>query len=134
MRTGRSDVGSASQEIDANIEKPADWRGSTLSRRRGIVLASPGPGRGGGVEEALRATKSAGAVARRRRVHQGDLLERPVWPTFPKGAHIPDPMVLFHARMDSRTLRAIDLRERERVPEAALKALVREAADLRVRT
>jgi len=52
--------------------------------------------------------------------------------TFPKGAQLKDPKKLFNARPDSSRVRAIDFREGEKLPEAALKALIVEAVGLNV--
>jgi hypothetical protein len=52
--------------------------------------------------------------------------------TFPKGALIADPKKLFNARLDSKTNRAIDVREDEVVNDAAFAALIREAVRLNV--
>jgi len=52
--------------------------------------------------------------------------------TFPKGAQLKDPSKLFNARLNSRSVRAIDFREGEKVPEAALTALILEAVGLNV--
>ena len=60
----------------------------------------------------------------------GEMLRNAVRLTFPKGAKIKDPKKLFNARMDSSSVRAIDFREGEKVPEAALKSLIREAVGL----
>jgi hypothetical protein len=57
----------------------------------------------------------------------GEMLKNAVRLTFPKGAQLRDPKELFNARLDSKSVRAIDFREGVRLPEAALKALVREA-------
>jgi hypothetical protein len=54
----------------------------------------------------------------------GEMLKSAVRLTFPKGAQLKDPKQLFNARLDSKTVRAIDFRQGERVPEAALRALV----------
>ena len=43
-----------------------------------------------------------------------------------------DAKKLFNARMDSSSVRAIDFREGEKVPEAALRALILEAVGLNV--
>jgi hypothetical protein len=50
--------------------------------------------------------------------------------TFPHGALIKDPKKLFNARLDSKTVRAIDFYEGDAVNGGALKALLREAARL----
>jgi hypothetical protein len=43
-----------------------------------------------------------------------------------------DPKKLFNARLDSSSVRAVDFFEGEKVPEAALRALILEAVDLNV--
>ena len=62
----------------------------------------------------------------------GEMLKSAVRLTFPKGAKMKDPKKLFNARLNSGSVRAIDFREGEKVPEAALSALVREAVGLNV--
>lgn len=62
----------------------------------------------------------------------GEMLKNAVRLTFPKGAQVKDPKKLFNARLDSSSVRAIDFREGEKIPEAALKALILEAVGLNV--
>ena len=123
-------AGSASEEIDAIIRKSGDWRGETLSRLRGIVL-----GAGPAVVEEVKWKKPSrpegvpvwsldGIVC------IGEMLKNAVRLTFPKGAKLKDPKKLFNARMDSKSVRAIDFREGEKLPEAALRALIIEAVRL----
>ena len=50
--------------------------------------------------------------------------------TFPKGARIKDPKMLFNTRLESNTIRAIDFRESDTVEKAALKGLILDAAKL----
>jgi hypothetical protein len=125
-------AGSASQEIDAILEKSDDWRGETLARLRAIVL-----GAGPAVVEEVKWKKPSrpegvpvwsldGIVC------IGEMLKNAVRLTFPKGAKVTDPEKLFNARMDSSSIRAIDFHEGEKVPEAALQALIREAVDMNV--
>ena len=57
-----------------------------------------------------------------------DILKHAVRLNFPKGAQVKDPKKLFNTRLDSKTLRAIDFYEGGHLDEAALKALVQEAA------
>jgi len=127
-------VGSAPEEIDAIIRKSADWRGETLSRLRGIVL-----GAGPAVVEEVKWKKPSrpegvpvwsvdGIVC------IGEMLKNAVRLTFPKGAQLKDPKKLFNARLDSGSVRAVDFREGEKIPEAALKALIAEAAGLNIRS
>jgi hypothetical protein len=125
-------AGSASEEIDAIIGKSGDWRGETLSRLRGIVL-----GAGPAIVEEVKWKKpskpegvpvwSLGGI-----VCMGETLKSAVRLTFPKGAKIKNPQKLFNARMDSKSVRAIDFREGEKVPEAAVRALIIEAVGLNV--
>ncbi len=123
-------AGSASEEIDAIIRKSGDWRGETLSRLRGIVL-----GAGPAVVEEVKWKKPSrpegvpvwsldGIVC------IGEMLKNAVRLTFPKGAKLKDPKKLFNARMNSSSVRAIDFREGENLPEAALRALIIEAVRL----
>jgi hypothetical protein len=50
--------------------------------------------------------------------------------TFAKGASLDDPSGLFNSSLDGNTRRAIDIREGDRIDEAALKALIRAAVAL----
>ena len=125
-------TGGAPQEIDAIISNSSDWRGETLSRLRGIVL-----GAGPAVVEEVKWKKPSrpegvpvwsldGIVC------IGEMLKNAVRLTFPKGAQIEDPKKLFNARLTSNSVRAIDFREGQDVPEAALRALILEAVRLNV--
>ena len=130
--TGSTDESSSgvTEHIDAIIGKPGDWRGETLSRLRGIVLsADPAvvedvkwkkPSRPEGVP-----VWSVNGI-----VCIGEMLKSAVRLTFPKGAQVQDPKKLFNARLDSGSVRAIDFRAGEKVPEAALRALILEAVGL----
>jgi hypothetical protein len=127
-------VGHAAHEIDAIIGKSSDWRGETLSRLRDIILRA-----GPAVVEEVKWKKPSkpegvpvwsvdGIVC------IGETLKNAVRLTFPKGAQMKDPTKLFNARLDGNSVRAIDFREGEKVPEAALKALIVEAVGLNVRS
>jgi hypothetical protein len=48
----------------------------------------------------------------------------------PKGAAIKDPKTLFNARLDSKSVRAIDFHQGDAVVLASLKRLIREAVRL----
>jgi len=120
------------EEVDAIISKSDDWRGETLSQLRGIVL-----GAGPALVEEVKWKKpsrpegvpvwSLGGI-----VCIGEMLKNAVRLTFPKGAQVKDPKKLFNARLDSSGVRAIDFREGEKLPEAALRALILEAVRLNV--
>jgi hypothetical protein len=117
-----------SQQIEAIIAAPGDWRGETLAHLRAIITqADPAA-----VEE-VKWKKPSNPLGVPVWSHDGilcvaDTLKRAVRLTFPKGAQMKDPKGLFNTRLDSKTVRAIDFYEGERVAAAALKALIREAA------
>src|SRR6185436_11293267 len=50
--------------------------------------------------------------------------------TFAKGASLKDPKGLFNSSLEGNTRRAIDIREGEKVDEAAFKTLVKQAVAL----
>ena len=121
---------SASQQIDAIIQEPGDWRGKKLSQLRALIQkADPVL-----IEEVKwkKPSKPSGVPVWS---HDGilcvaDTLKNAVRLTFPKGAQIKDPKKLFNTRLDSNTVRAIDFHEDDTVDEAALKALILEAVRL----
>ncbi len=119
---------SASQEIDAIIKQPGDWRGKKLALlRASIKKADPA------VVEEVKWKKPSRPSGVPVWSHDGiicvaDTLKNAVRLTFPKGAQIRDPKKLFNTRLDSSTVRAIDFYEGDTVDEAALKALIVEAA------
>ena len=121
---------SPSQEIDAIIKEPGDWRGKKLSQLRLLIRkADPAV-----VEEVKwkMPSKPSGVPVWS---HDGilciaDTLKNAVRLTFPKGAQLKDPKKLFNTRLDSNMVRAIDFHEDAAVNEAALKALIVEAVRL----
>jgi hypothetical protein len=52
--------------------------------------------------------------------------------TFAKGAALPDPKGLFNSSLEGNLRRAIDIREGEKINEAALIALIRAAVAFNV--
>ncbi len=121
---------SPSQQIDAIIKEPGDWRGRKLSKLRACIQkADPAV-----VEEVKwkKPSKPSGVPVWS---HDGiicvaDTLKNAVRLTFPKGARVKDPKKLFNTRLDSNTVRAIDFYEGDTVDETALKALIRDAVRL----
>ena len=120
-------MGRTSEDVDAILSNADDWRGQTLSRLREIVLAAD-PAMAEDVKwrkpsrpEGVPVWSVDGNVC------IGEMLKTAVRLTFPKGAQLTDPKQLFNTRLDSRTVRAIDFREGDPLPKAALTALVREA-------
>lgn len=121
---------SSSQEIDARIKALPDWRGKTLARLRTLIKeADPN------VVEEVKWKKPSNPMGVPVWSHDGivcigEALKSAVRLTFPKGASIRDPQRLFNARLDSGSVRAIDVREGDAVDEAALMALIHEAVRL----
>ena len=121
---------SASQQIDAIIKEPGDWRGKKLSQLRALIKkADPA------VVEEVKWKKPSRPMGVPVWSHDGiicvaDTLKNAVRLTFPKGAQVKDPKKLFNTRLDSKTVRAIDFHEDDTVNEAALKALIRDAVRL----
>jgi hypothetical protein len=121
---------SASEQIDAIIAKPGDWRGETLAQLRAIVKRADRA-----VVEEVKWKKPSRPEGVPVWSHNGiicvaDTLKNAVRLTFPKGAQITDHTNLFNARLDSRAVRAIDFHEGETIDEASLKALIRNAVKL----
>ena len=118
---------SISQQIDAIIKEPGDWRGKTLSDLRAFIKqADPVV-----VEEVKwkKPSKPSGVPVWS---HDGilcvaDTLKNAVRLTFPKGAQMNDPKKLFNTRLDSKTVRAIDFYEGVTIDEAAIQALILDA-------
>ena len=125
-----SKVTNASLEIDSIIKELGDWRGETLAQlRASIRRAAPG------VVEEVKWKKPSNPAGVPVWSHDGivcigDALKNAVRLTFPKGALVVDPKKLFNARLDSKTNRAIDVREGEPFDDAAFAALIRDAVRL----
>jgi hypothetical protein len=121
---------SASQQIDAIIKQPGDWRGKKLSQLRALIKkADPA------VVEEVKWKKPSNPMGVPVWSHDGivchaDMLKNAVRLTFHKGALMKDPKKLFNTRLDSKTVRAIDFHEDDTVDEAALKALILDAVRL----
>ena len=121
---------SPSQQIDAIITKPGDWRGETLSQLRALIQrADPA------VVEEVKWKKPSNPMGVPVWSHDGiicigETLKNAVRLTFPKGAQLKDPKRLFNKRMESKTVRAIDFHEGDTTNEASLKALILETVGL----
>ena len=121
---------SPSQQIDAIIKEPGDWRGKKLSQLRALIKkADPDL-----IEEVKwkKPSKPSGVPVWS---HDGilcvaDTLKNAVRLTFPKGAQMNDPKKLFNTRLDSNSVRAIDFHEDDTVDEGALRALILDAVAL----
>jgi hypothetical protein len=119
---------SASALIDEKIKQLADWRGKTLTRVREIIhQADP---------EIVEEWKWMGTPVFS---HGGivctcETYKSVVKMTFAKGAALKDPSGLFNSSLDGNVRRAIDIREGEKIDEAALKDLIRAAVALNLKS
>src|SRR5499433_1687741 len=120
---------SASALIDERIEELGDWRGKTLAKVREIIHdADPEI-----VEEWkwVKATSPGTPVfSHGGIVCTGETHKNVVKMTFAKGAALKDPAGLFNSSLEGNVRRAIDIREGEKIDEAALKDLIRAAVAL----
>ncbi len=122
-----TDERSVSDQIDAIIDAPGDWRGQTLSQLRAIIRKADLEI----VEEVKwkKPSKPSGVPVWSRSgiLCVADTLKSAVRLTFPQGALIADPKKLFNTRLDSKSVRAIDFYEGGTVDEVALTVLILEA-------
>ena len=115
---------SPSQLIDARIKELGDWRGKLLGRLRALVKqADP---------EVVEEWKWRGVPVWSHDgiICTGETYKSVVKLTFAKGAALKDPARLFNSSLEGNTRRAIDIHEGEKIDEAALKTLVRDAVIL----
>ena len=127
MRAKRASTSvDASAKITRRILDLADWRGETLARVRQLIHdADPG------IEEEwkwMKATNPGIPVwSHDGGVCTGESYKQVVKLTFFRGASLQDPRKLFNSSLEGNTRRAIDIREDEKLDEAAFKALIRSA-------
>ena len=111
----------ASANITKRIQELGDWRGETLAHVRQLIHdADPD------IQEEWK-WKGTPVWSRDGGVCTGESYEEVVKLTFFRGASIEDPKKLFNSSLEGNTRRAIDLREGEKIDEAAFKQLIRAA-------
>ncbi len=116
-------VESASALIDERIKEFGDWRGKMLAKVREIIHAADPEI----VEEwkwGIPVFSHDGIVC------TGETYKSVVKLTFAKGAALKDPTRLFNSSLAGNIRRAIDIHEGDKVNEAALKDLIRDAVAL----
>ena len=122
----KSKAESASASIDAKIKELGDWRGKTLAKVREIVhQADPEI-----VEEWKWAKATSPGVpvwSHDGIVCTGETYKSVVKMTIAKGAALKDPSGLFNSSLDGNVRRAIDIHEGDKIDEASLKDLIRDA-------
>jgi hypothetical protein len=116
----------ASAMIDARIRELGDWRGPVLKRMRELIhKADPQV-----VEEWKwqKATSPGTPVwSHNGGICTGESYKQVVKLTFFQGASLKDPARLFNSSLEGNTRRAIDIREGDKIDEAAFKDLIRAA-------
>ncbi|WP_232493493.1 DUF1801 domain-containing protein [Novosphingobium kaempferiae] len=120
-----TDTLTPAQLIDARIAELGDWRGEMLAKVRACVLAA--------LPDVVEEWKWRGVptwYAGGGIVCTGETYKAAVKLTFAKGAALPDPAGLFNASLDGNVRRAIDIHEGDALDDAALAALLRQAAAL----
>jgi hypothetical protein len=116
----------ASAKITERIRELGDWRGETLAHLRQLIHdADPD------IEEEWKweKPKSGGTPvwSHDGGVCTGESYKQVVKLTFFRGASIEDPKQLFNSSLEGNVRRAIDVREGEKIDEAAFKQLIRAA-------
>jgi hypothetical protein len=111
----------AARKITQRIKELGDWRGEMLARVRQLIHdADP---------EIQEEWKWMGTPVWSHDgiVCTGESYKQVVKLTFARGASLADPQKLFNSSLEGNTRRAIDIREGEKLKEAALKKLFRAA-------
>ena len=121
-----STVESASAFIDERIKQLGDWRGETLARLRKLIHdADPD------IQEECKWVKASNpgtpVWSHDGIVCTGESYKQVVKLTFARGASLDDPKKLFNSSLEGNVRRAIDIREGEKIDEAAFKQLIRAA-------
>jgi hypothetical protein len=116
----------ASAKISERIRELGDWRGETLARLRELIHeADPD------IEEEWKWAKATSpgtpVWSHDGGVCTGESYKQVVKLTFFRGASVEDPKQLFNSSLEGSTRRAIDIREGEKIDEAAFKQLIRAA-------
>jgi len=114
--------------IDRKIEQLGDWRRDTLAKARALIKAADPE-----VIEEVKWRKPSNAMSgvptwsHAGIICTGETYKDKVKLTFAKGAALDDPACLFNASLDGGVRRAIDLREGDKLDEAAFQKLIRSA-------
>jgi len=121
-----TDADDAARQIDAKIAALADWRGDALARIRSIIHAAD--------PDVVETVKWRGVPVWEHNgiLCTGETYKAAVKMTFAHGAKLDDPKGLFNASLEGNTRRAIDVREGEKINEAALKALIKAAVKFNI--
>lgn len=116
----RTEVMNASEQIDNEIEKLADWRGALISRTRAIIK-----------EVAPDVTEewkwNTPVWSKNGMLCAAGAFKDHVKINFFKGASLTDSNHLFNAGLEAKATRAIDFKKEDLLNEPALRDLISEA-------
>jgi len=119
--TSHPDGETASANITKRIQELEDWRGETLAHIRQLIHdADPD------IQEEWK-WRGVPVWSHDGIVCTGESYKEVVKLTFARGASLEDAKKLFNSSLEGNARRAIDLREGERIKEAAFKELFRAA-------
>jgi hypothetical protein len=119
--TSRPNGEAAATNITKRIEELGDWRGETLAHIRQLIHDADSD-----IQEEWK-WRGVPVWSHDDIVCTGESYKQVVKLTFARGASIKDPKKLFNSSLEGNTRRAIDLREGEKINEAAFKQLIRAA-------
>ena len=112
---------SAAAFIDERIKELGDWRGKTLAHVRKLIHEADPDIREEWKFMGTPVWSHDGIVC------TGEAYKQVVKCTFARGASLNDPKKLFNSSLEGNVRRAIDIREGEKINEAAFKQLIRAA-------
>ena len=113
----------AAANISRRIEELGDWRGEALAYVR-LLIHDAEPD----IEEEWK-WRGTPVWSHNGGVCTGESYQKVVKLTFFRGASLEDPKKLFNSSLEENTRRAIDIREGEKINEAAFQKLIRTAVD-----
>jgi hypothetical protein len=111
----------ATANITRRIQELGDWRGETLAHVRRLIHDADSDIQEEWKWRGIPVWSHDGIVC------TGESYKQVVKLTFARGASVKDPKKLFNSSLEGNTRRAIDLREGEKINEAAFKQLIRAA-------